>query len=68
MASVTIITDICRASYVHLKEPKKFNEKDALKYRLTAMFPKAGQGVIQKLGLQFPSSRAHNLVVQRGQR
>ena len=61
MASVTIITDICRASYVHLKEPKKFNEKDALKYRLTAMFPKAGQGVIQKLGLQFPSSR-DNLV------
>ena len=61
MSSVTIITDICRASYVHLKEPKKFNEKDALKYRLTAMFPKAGQGVIQKLGLQFPSSR-DNLV------
>lgn len=57
MASVTIITDICRLSHVHLKEPHKFQEKDALKYRIAAMFPQSGQAVIEKLGIQFPSSR-----------
>lgn len=57
MASVTIITDICRLSHVHLKEPYKFQEDDDLKYRIAAMFPQNGQGVIQKLGVQFPSSR-----------
>ena len=57
MASVTIITDICRASYVHLKEPKKFQENDDLKYRLSPMWPKSGTGSITALGVTFPSSR-----------
>ncbi len=57
MASVTIITDICRLSHVHLKEPYKFQEDDDLKYRIAAMFPQSGVGIIEKLGIQFPSSR-----------
>ncbi len=57
MASVTIITDICRLSHVHLKEPYKFQEDDDLKYRIASMFPQSGVGVIEKLGIQFPSSR-----------
>lgn len=57
MASVTIVTDILRASHVHLKSPHKFNEKDDLKFRIAAMWPKSGQGSIAALGVVFPSSR-----------
>ena len=56
MASVTIITDIFRASHVHLKEPKKFNENDETKYRISALWPQSGVGHIEKLGVEFPSS------------
>lgn len=57
MANVIIITDICRASYVHLKEPFGFNDDKEPMYALAAMFPKNGQGSIPALGLQFQSSR-----------
>lgn len=56
MASVTIITDIFRASHVHLKEAKKFNDNDEPKFRVSALWPQSGVGTIEKLGVQFPSS------------
>jgi len=57
MANVIIITDICRASYVHLDKPFGFNDDKEPKYALAAMFPKSGQGAIAGLGVNFPSSR-----------
>ncbi len=56
MASVTIITDIFRASYVNLKEPRSFSDGKDPTYSIKAMFPKSGQGSIAALGVSFPSS------------
>lgn len=56
MASVTIITDIFRASYVNLKEPRSFSDGKEPTYSIKAMFSKSGQGSIAALGVSFPSS------------
>ena len=51
MASVVIVTDLFRASHVHLKEPHKFQEKDDAKYRMAMMFPQSGVGEIAASGV-----------------
>jgi len=56
MASQVIITDLFRASHVHLKEKKAFQQGDTPKYRVAAMWPKTGIGQIAKIGVQFNSS------------
>lgn len=48
MASRTIMTDIFRASHVHLKEKFSFEAGKEPKFRLQAMFSKSGQHTIQK--------------------
>ena len=55
MASQVIITDLFRASHVHLKEKKSFQQGDTPKYRVAAMWPKTGIGQIAKIGVQFNS-------------
>ena len=42
MANRIIFTDLCRASYVHLKEKFAHKQGDTPKYRLSMMFPKTG--------------------------
>ncbi len=56
MASQVIITDLFRASHVHLKEKKAFQQGDTPKFRVAAMWPKTGIGQIAKIGVQFNSS------------
>jgi len=56
MSSVTLITDLFQASHVHLKQRKKFNEKDEPAFRLAALFPFDGQRTIPKLGVTYQSS------------
>lgn len=55
MASRTIITQIFRASHVHLAEKKSFNAKDIPAFMISAMFPKSQQGSIAATGVSFPS-------------
>lgn len=56
MASVTIVTDLFRASHVHLKERKQFQAKDEPAFRIAALFPQSGVGEIPALGVSFESS------------
>lgn len=56
MASVTIITDLFRASHVHLKTRKAFTEKDTPAFRVAALFPQSGLAEIPALGVSFNSS------------
>lgn len=55
MASRTIITQVFRASHVHLAEKKSFNTGDIPAYMISAMFPKSNQGSIAATGVSFPS-------------
>lgn len=55
MASRTIITQIFRASHVHLAEKKSFNTGDIPAFMISAMFPKSNQGSIAATGVSFPS-------------
>lgn len=56
MSSVTIVTDLFRASHVHLKERKQFQAKDDPAFRVAALFPQDGVGEIPALGVSFESS------------
>src|SRR5690606_11891282 len=56
MSSRVIFTEIFRMSHTHLKEMKSFQAGDTPAFMLSAMFPKAGVGVITKTGVQFPSN------------
>ena len=55
MASRTIMTQIFRASYVHLKEAFAHDPKDTPAFSVSAMFPKSGTAVIGATGIQFAS-------------
>lgn len=56
MASITIVTDIFRASHVHLKTRKSFQKDDIPAFRVAALFPQNGVGEISTLGVSFHSS------------
>lgn len=54
--SLTIVTDLFRASHVHLKAKKQFQKDDTPAFRIAALFPQNGVGEIAALGISFDSS------------